>query len=51
MRDADNMRDVAALGIDWMGMIFWQRSPRYVSTIPTAQASSLTVPNKRCDDN
>lgn len=35
MRDADNMRDVAALGIDWMGMIFWQRSPRYVSTIPT----------------
>lgn len=35
MRDADNIREVAALGVDWIGMIFWPQSPRYVSMIPT----------------
>lgn len=34
MREADNIRAVEALGIDWMGFIFWPRSSRYVSERP-----------------
>lgn len=30
MREAENMRQVEALGIDWMGFIFFPRSPRFV---------------------
>ena len=30
MRDADNIRQVEALGIDWLGFIFWAKSSRYV---------------------
>lgn len=33
MRDADNIRAVERLGIDWTGFVFWQGSPRYVSQI------------------
>jgi phosphoribosylanthranilate isomerase len=35
MRDAENIREVEALGIDMMGFIFWPKSKRYVSTRPT----------------
>ena len=34
MREADNIRDVEALGIDMMGFIFWPKSSRYVSQHP-----------------
>ena len=34
MRDADNIREVEALGIDMMGFIFWPKSSRYVSERP-----------------
>ena len=34
MRNAENIRQLEALGIDWMGMIFWPKSKRYVSTPP-----------------
>ena len=34
MREADNIRDVEALGIDMMGFIFWPKSSRYVSQRP-----------------
>ena len=34
MRDADNIRAVEQLGIDWMGFIFWPKSSRYVSEKP-----------------
>ena len=30
MRDADNIRDVSALGVDMIGLIFYPPSPRYV---------------------
>ena len=34
MREADNIREVEQLGIDWMGFIFWPKSKRYVSEMP-----------------
>jgi phosphoribosylanthranilate isomerase len=34
MRDADNIQELEKLGIDWMGMIFWSKSSRYVAEIP-----------------
>jgi phosphoribosylanthranilate isomerase len=33
MRDADNIREVAALGVDMIGFIFWPKSPRCVQLI------------------
>lgn len=36
MRDADNIRQIDELGtIDWMGFIFYPRSPRNVEYLPT----------------
>ncbi len=35
MRDGENIRQVAKLGVDWIGMIFWDKSPRNVTMIPT----------------
>ena len=34
MREAENIREVEALGIDMMGFIFWPKSSRYVSGRP-----------------
>jgi len=34
MRDETNIKDVIDLEIDWLGLIFWQRSPRNVSRKP-----------------
>ena len=34
MRDAENIREVERLGIDMMGFICWERSPRYVREVP-----------------
>lgn len=38
MRELDNIRTVAQTGIDWMGMIFWPRSSRYVSDLTVADS-------------
>jgi len=35
MRDSENIAQVASLGVDWIGLIFWPKSPRNVSMIPT----------------
>lgn len=35
MRDPDNIKAVAKTGIDWMGMIFYEKSPRYVGMRPS----------------
>ena len=35
MRDAHNIRDVEALGVDWIGTIFWPKSKRYVAEVPS----------------
>ena len=34
MREAENIREVEALGVDLMGFIFWPKSSRYVSEHP-----------------
>ena len=33
MRDAQNIREVAALGVNLIGLIFYPKSPRYVESI------------------
>lgn len=35
MRDADNIRAVESLGVDWMGFIFYGPSSRNVETLPS----------------
>lgn len=35
MREGDNIRDVEALGIDWMGFICWPKSSRNVDCRPS----------------
>lgn len=35
MREAENIREAEALGIDWMGFIFWPQSSRYVAERPS----------------
>lgn len=34
MRLGSNIREVEALGVDWIGLIFYPLSPRYVATMP-----------------
>ena len=33
MRDPENIREVAALGVDWIGLIFFARSSRSIKKI------------------
>ncbi|MGM9759848.1 MAG: phosphoribosylanthranilate isomerase [Parabacteroides sp.] len=40
MHDPDNIRDVAQLGIDLMGFIFYPRSPRFFSGDPAGIAAA-----------
>lgn len=57
MRDGENIRQVTALGVEWIGMIFWEKSPRHVTMIPThagimpdrtnMQSSFFDLPCKR----
>ena len=35
MRDAENIQQVIALGVNMIGLIFWPKSPRYVQNIST----------------
>jgi len=47
MRDPENIRAVSELGIDLMGFIFWEKSPRHVEnfqfSIVNSQVSSVAV--------
>ena len=40
MRDSENVRQVAELGVDWIGMIFWDKSPRNVTMPPACAGNS-----------
>jgi len=35
LRDGENIRQVIGAGAQWIGMVFYPASPRYVSSIPT----------------
>jgi len=35
LRDDENIQEVVELGVDWIGFIFYPKSPRMVSMIPT----------------
>ena len=39
MRDADNIRDISALGVDMIGLIFYPPSPRYVQQFSSGAGS------------
>ena len=41
MRDAQNIRDVESLGIDWIGMIFWPHSKRFIGEVPSYLPKSV----------
>ncbi|MDO5522747.1 MAG: phosphoribosylanthranilate isomerase [Bacteroidia bacterium] len=34
MREAQNIREMEQTGVDWMGFIFYPKSPRFVSKVP-----------------
>jgi phosphoribosylanthranilate isomerase len=34
MRDTQNINDLIGLGVDYMGMIFYAKSPRYIEQLP-----------------
>lgn len=47
MRDAENIQQVIALGVDMIGLIFWPKSPRYVQSIST---NAGIIPDMRNSD-
>lgn len=51
MRDADNVRAVAALDIDFLGFIFYPKSPRYAQkAIPETELMTNTATASRRND-
>jgi len=40
MRDPDNIRAVSTWAIDYMGFIFYEKSPRYVASVPEVAVPS-----------
>ena len=51
MRDADNVRAVAALDIDFLGFIFYPKSPRYApKAVPETELIADTATTARHDD-
>lgn len=48
LREGDNIKDVVAAGADWIGMIFYPKSPRYVTMIPTHAG---IIPDRASADN
>ena len=37
MRDSRNIQEVSALAVNWIGLIFYERSPRFIGQSPTKQ--------------
>ena len=40
MRDTQNINDLISLGVDYMGMIFYHKSPRYITEVPSVNKYS-----------
>lgn len=47
MRDGQNISDIVAAGADWIGMIFYPPSPRYVTMVP---ALAGIIPDRAAPD-
>ncbi|MCD7930399.1 MAG: phosphoribosylanthranilate isomerase [Tannerellaceae bacterium] len=50
MREPENIQQIAALCIDWMGFIFYPKSPRYIlkdNCQPQIGLSQLSIVNRR----
>jgi Phosphoribosylanthranilate isomerase len=46
MCDPDNIRDIANAGADWIGMIFYDKSPRYVGNASDVLKDEIVAYNK-----
>jgi len=40
MRDSRNIQEVSALAVNWIGLIFYERSPRFIGQSPTKQLNT-----------
>lgn len=49
MREAENIRQVAELGIDWMGFIFYHKSPRRFDIADSGQLTTNNSLSKKED--
>ena len=47
MRDTDNIREVSASGVDWIGMIFYHKSPRYIGEDNTSLYDEIHYQGRR----
>ena len=45
MRDPENIREVAVLGIDWIGLIFFAGSPRRIIDNGQSTMAASRIPN------
>lgn len=50
MRDPDNIRAAMQLGLDYIGLIFWPKSSRYVKDISTNAGTIPNMPQRLFDD-
>ncbi len=50
MRDSNNIKEVVNLGVDWIGMIFYPKSSRYVTMIPSLSGILPDIANSYCID-
>lgn len=41
MREAENIREVAGLPVNWIGLIFYERSPRFAGWSPAGRLSAV----------
>ncbi len=48
MRDGGNISEAIEAGADWIGMIFWPKSPRYVQMVPSLTG---TLPDSANESN
>ena len=50
MRDSRNIQEVSALAVNWIGLIFYERSPRYIGQSPTkhctVDSGQMTIKNR-----
>jgi phosphoribosylanthranilate isomerase len=47
LREPDNIRQIASLSVDWLGLIFYDKSPRYMADKPELQRFLETPDEKR----